>query len=146
MLTHPKQESNGSTAPNSRVERVLGNLDRINQFRNSGLSEGGFAQVTQKVFPNGIIWQLFLFHIAQPWRWPIADQHVFRAHSLLFNLPAPNSIEVFRAYADQFHTTAKRLREDPHVDENDLNAVVRANKRLDNALMAYGQFLQIYDR
>ena len=146
MLTHPKQESNGRTTPNPRVERVLAKLDRINQFRSSGLLDGDFAQVTKQVFPTGIIWQLFLFHMAQPWRWPIADQHVFRVHSTLFNAPAPNSIESFRAYADQFHIMSKRLREDLHMDENDLNEVVRANKRLDDALMAYGQFLQKYDR
>lgn len=146
MLTHPKQDSDGIGAPNPRVERVLAKLDRINEFRSGALSQADFAEITHEVFPNGIIWQLFLFHIAQPWRWPIADQHVFRAHSLLFNSPAPNSIESFRAYTDQFHTMAKRLREDLQVDENDLNGVVHANKRLDNALMAYGQFLQAYDR
>ncbi len=145
MLTHPKQESKGSAAPNRRVQRVLERLERINQFRGSRLSESEFAEVTQEVFPNGIIWQLFLFHMAQPWRWPIADQHVFRARSLLFNSPAPNTIESFRAYADQFHTMAKSLREDLHIDEHDVNMVVQANKRLDNALMAYGQFLKTYE-
>lgn len=145
MLTYSKQDSDRGAAPNPRVERVLTKLDRINEFRSGALSQDDFAKVTHEVFPNGIIWQLFLFHMAQPWRWPIADQHVL-AHSLLFNSPAPNTIASFRGYADQFDTMAKRLREDLHVNEKDLNAVVHANKRLDNALMAYGQFLQAYDR
>jgi len=40
-------------------------------------------------FPNGIVWQLFLFHIARPWEWPIADQHAFRVYSLLLKVAAP---------------------------------------------------------
>lgn len=80
-LTHPNKDGE----PNPRVTRVLEQLGTLNAFRNGTISADDLQEVTGNIFPHGIIWQLFLFHIASPADWPIADQHVFRAYSVLFD-------------------------------------------------------------
>jgi hypothetical protein len=139
MLTHPKVDGTN----NHRVENVLAQLDAINQFRNGILDQQAFAQTTAGIFPNGIVWQLFLFHIARPWEWPIADQHVFRAHAVLFDQPAPQTLAGFEQYRNNFAQLAQAL---PDIHNGSRVDIVRRNKRLDDALMSYGQFLLAYDR
>jgi hypothetical protein len=139
MLTHPKVDGTN----NHRVENVLAQLDAINQFRNGILDQQAFAQTTAGIFPNGIVWQLFLFHIARPWEWPIADQHVFRAHAVLFDQPAPQTLADFEQYRNNFAQLAQAL---PDIHNGSRVDIVRRNKRLDDALMSYGQFLLAYDR
>jgi len=89
------------------------------------------------------VWQLFLFHISRPWEWPIADQHVFRACQALFNVPIPQDLGDFEQYRGRFTNLADQLPREGGVERI---AVVHRNKHLDNALMAYGQFLLTYDR
>jgi hypothetical protein len=101
-----------------------------------GLSSAGSA---------GIIWQLFLFHLARPTDWPIADRNVFRSYRVLFNATVSDSINAFRAYTETFQKLAATLRSATGIDDADLGRVVTANKRLDNALVAFGQFLAKYD-
>lgn len=146
MLTHPMHASSGGQNPNPRVARVLREIQSINRFRKADVSDLDFKNVTQSVFPNGIIWQLFLFHIARPWEWPIADQHVFRSYSVLYSAAAPVNIDTFHTYVRSFNDLADMFRYCLGVNNNDLANVVKANKRLDNALMAFGQFLGTYDR
>jgi len=105
-----------------------------------------FENITHSIFPNGIIWQLFLFHLARPQDWPIADRNVFHSYSALFKADIPDSIVAYRSYADEFHKLASLLRRALRIDNTDLALVVMANKRLDNALVAFGQFLATYDR
>lgn len=143
MLTHRRQ-SDGQKNP--RVERVLQHALAINSFRNGDISADEFEIVTVAIFPSGIIWQLFLFHVARPVDWPIADQHVFRSYSKLFGRPAPNSIQTFPAYADSFNLLARQFFTDLKVNSEDHYASVAAKKRLDNALVAFGQFLAKYDQ
>jgi len=138
MLTHPKLDGTS----NHRVEKVLANLDAINRFRQGTLDQAAFAQTVAGIFHNGIVWQLFLFHIARPWEWPIADQHVLRAHAALFNEGIPNTIEEFEQYKTNFMHVARAYQDIPGDSRDD---IARRNKQLDNALMAYGQFLRAYD-
>lgn len=140
FLTHPKKDGE----PNPSVVRVLAKTASINRFRNGDLTADDFGKITQRIFPTGIIWQLFLFHLARPTDWPIADQNVFRSYSVLFNASVPDSINAFRAYAEAFQKLAATLRSAIGIDDADLGRVVAANKRLDNAL-AFGQFLAKYD-
>jgi len=136
---------NRDDAPNLRVERVLAQTVAINDFRNGRIDAGDFETLTRSIFPNGIIWQLFLFHIARPRDWPIADRNVFHSYSALFNVDIPDSIVAYRSYANAFHKLASTLRRAMRIDNTDLTRVVMANKRLDNALVAFGQFLGTYD-
>lgn len=142
-LTHPKKADG---EPNPRVIRVLDQLGSINGFRNGGLTADEFHAVTQNVFPNGMIWQLFLFHIARPSEWPIADQHVFRSYSLLFKAPAPDSVAAYRSYAKAFRQLTETFRQSAAIQDNTSLDIVKTNKRVDNALFAFGQFLAKYVR
>ncbi len=99
--------------------------------------------MVRHVFRIGIVWQLFLFHIARPWEWPIADRHVFRAYAALFNASVPTTLSDFEQYKQHFERLAQAL---PRLEATDRVSITRRNKRLDNALMAYGQFLLKYDR
>ncbi len=139
MLTHPMV----SGQPNPRVVNVLEHLDALNRFRNDDIGHENFLATARMVFPSGLIWQAFLCHIARPWEWPIADQHVFRARSALFGMPAPASWLDLSNYRMDFQQLADLL---PKPSAEAREAEVRRNKRLDNALMAYGQFLLRYDR
>lgn len=139
MLTHPKADG----TDNHRVTSVLNRLGAINNFRNGKLDRQDFAQATATLFPNGIVWRLFLFHIAQPWDWPIADQHVFRAHAALFGNAVPQTLDDFELYRSTFARLAGALQ---GIQNGNRVEIVQRNKRLDNALMSYGQFLLAYDR
>ncbi len=141
-LTHPKKKDGKA---NPHVVRVLRQLDALNGFRNGELNADEFQAITNGLFPNGIIWQLFLFHVAQPVEWPIADQHVFRSYSVMFGAAAPESIAAFSSYSKKFRELAASFRASVGIDDNDKALVVRENKRLDNALFAFGQFLAAYD-
>ncbi len=141
-LNHPLKKND---EPNQRVIKVLEQLPAINKFRSGSLSTSDYQSITATLFPSGIIWQLFLFHIARPAEWPIADQHVFRAYSRLFSQQQPTSIDSFSSYKESFATLAGKLFEQASIDSTDPLAVVQARKRLDNALVAYGQFLKKYD-
>jgi hypothetical protein len=144
MLTHPKV-AEGTATDNPRVVCVLNRLDTLNDFRRGDIDEASFAELALNVFPKGLIWPLFLFHLARPWAWPIADQHVFRSHAALFGFRIPLTLEGFQRYRASFANLAARLGPST-TDGADYSAVVASHKRLDNALMAYGQFLLKYDR
>jgi len=143
MLTHPRKADGES---NPRVTRVLEQIVSLNAFRKGTVSTDEFQEITQSIFPNGIIWQLFLFHVARPVDWPIADQNVFRSYSVLFNAAVPDSITAFGSYSKTFQELAAKFRRCAEINDNDQALVVRTNKRLDNALFAFGQFLATYDR
>jgi hypothetical protein len=144
MLTHPRLLEE-TAVDNPRVVRVLNRLDTLNGFRRGDIDQESFAEIISNVFPNGPVWRLFLFHLARPWEWPIADQHVFRAHSALFGTQTPLTLAGYQRYRSSFINLASHLRSKATNDEGH-SAVVASHKRLDNALMAYGQFLHAYDR
>ena len=139
-------QRNKDGSPNGRVERVLERTASINDFRNGRIDADDFETITRSIFPHGIIWQLFLFHLARPQDWPIADRNVFHSYSVLFKADIPDTIVAYRSYANEFHKLASLLRSALRIGDGDLAFVVMANKRLDNALVAFGQFLATYDR
>jgi hypothetical protein len=142
MLTHPRITPMASKA-NPRVARVLKQRDILNSFRHGNVNAEQFMHFSRGIFATGIVWQLFLFHIARPWEWPIADQHVFRAYATLFATPVPQTWSDFTQYKETFARLAKLL---PRSNDAERLAITKRNKRLDSALMSYGQFLLAYDR
>jgi hypothetical protein len=142
FLTQPGPDD----SPNQRVERVLERTSSINDFRNGRIAVDDFEKITHSIFPNGIIWQLFLFHLARPKDWPIADRNVFHSYSVLFDSNVPKTFVAYSSYADAFNKLASLLRSAVGIDNSDLLQVVMTNKRLDNALVSFGQFLGTYDR
>jgi hypothetical protein len=144
-LTHPKVTA-GGTAPNPRVTGVLSKLGMLNRFRRGEIDAKEFEESVKTIFRSGIVWKLFLFHIARPWDWPIADQHVFRAYVALFAGQKPSTIAEFEQYRSCFFRLAMKFGEQNSLNTHGRGLRTCLNKRLDNALMAYGQFLLAYDR
>jgi len=66
--------------------------------------------------------------------------------SVLFNAEVPGTLKAFRSYFSAFDKLAARFRECKGTQDSDPLEVVKTNKRLDNALFAFGQFLAAYDR
>jgi hypothetical protein len=85
MLTEKILSGPNSGDENYRVKRILNKLRDINDFRNGRIGEKSFLKIVENIFPNGLIWSVFLFHIARPYEFPIADQNVFQAFSIQNN-------------------------------------------------------------
>ncbi len=124
---------------NPRIRQVVDILDDINKFRAGVITEDQF-KTTSSIFPNGIIWQIFLFHIAKPSEYPIADQNVFCSMSVhKYNaIHLKQNWETYEQYRTYFMDIANACK--ILVDEQHL----RELKRIDNALMSFGQFLKKY--
>jgi hypothetical protein len=123
---------------NPRVLRVLGHLSSINQFRNDKSTEDDARGIAKQVFPNGVIWQAFLLHIAKPHVYPIADKNVFRTFSLHAGIRVKENWKGYVAYCDYFNGIARAI---------GISRTIRnilQLKRIDNALMVFGQFLRAY--
>ena len=133
---------------NEKVIKVLKNLENINDFRFGKMSEKDFKEKTNKIFPNGIVWQIFLFHIARPSKYPIGDRNVFRAFSTQKHTVVPQNWDEYMHYMDYFFKVAissKIITEKPKGDEKNIEKLVRKLKKVDNALFAFGRFLNIYN-
>ncbi len=69
---------------NPNVKKVIEEIESINDFRHNVTSEDEFLKIIRKkIFSDGLIYPIFLFHIARPYQYPIADQNVFIAYSIL---------------------------------------------------------------
>lgn len=119
------------------IEKTINKLTEINKFRKLSRINNNdidlFYKLTSEIVGTGLIWRIFLFHIARPDEFPIFDQHVFRAFNFInesaVDISAvPESMEDYNNYRDFFW-----------------NFVKESNKHwreADKALMAFGQFLK----
>lgn len=140
-LTDPLRHGSDDESPNLNVGRVLARLNALNAFRRCETSEDEFLNVVGSVFPQGLVWQIFLFHIAKPVEYPIADQHVFRAYGLHSGRRRPTTWREYLHYKTYF----EKLVHAYHADASpDVHSLVNIRKNLDGALMAFGQFLKRY--
>ena len=78
---------------NKKVLSVIKKTDSINKFRQGKINEKEFKIETEKIFPSGFVWQIFLFHITRPFEYPIADQNVFRTFSTQKHTAIPEDWE-----------------------------------------------------
>jgi hypothetical protein len=134
---------------NKKVLKVIENIDWFNKFRQGKIGEEEFKIKTKVIFPNGFVWQIFLFHIARPFEFPIADQNVFRAFSTQKHTMVPIDWGGYKDYIDYFFQIAKFSgisAEKPKGHEPDLKELVKKLKNVDNALFAFGQFLGSYGK
>jgi hypothetical protein len=122
------------------VVKVLANLGFINQLRNDQIKEADIRPRTEQVFTDGIVWRALLLHIAKPHIYPIADQNVFRAWSLHTGLNDDQTWATYACYCDYFRQIAHAL----EVDRTMTIENIRQLKWIDDALMAFGQFLNAY--
>jgi len=134
---------------NPRVSKVLDSRESINEFREGNSSKEEFKKVTKEIFPNGFVWQVFLFHIARPFEFPIADRNVFQSFSVQKQTKLPGDWEGYQNYVDYFFQiaiAANIISEKPKGDEPNLKDIVRELKKVDNALFIFGQFLNSYGK
>lgn len=131
---------------NEKVGKVIKKLKVINDFRFDKISESEFIKETKEVFSTGIVWQVFLFHIARPSEYPIADQNVFLAFSTQKKKVIPKDWKGYIGYKDYFFEisiSAKIINRKPKWNECN-EGIVSKLKKVDNALFAFGKFLSSY--
>ena len=144
MLTEKILSGPDEGKDNKRVLKVLERRDDINQFRESSIGIEDFKRVTKEIFPVGFVWQIFLFHIARPYEFPIADRNVFKSYSLHKQVKIPENWTEYEDYIDYFFQiaiAADIVSEKPRGDESNLIEILKGLKRVDNALVAFGQFV-----
>lgn len=140
-LTEIIQSGDSKGQENPRVLKVLENIDSINQFRNGIICQESFEKITEKIFKTGVVWRAFLYHISKPLEYPILDQHVYRVYR--YHVKSNKSeeklvdINQYIEYCDYFKKLVNEYRA--------INDIYKL-KSLDSALMAYGQFLNRYDK
>lgn len=147
MLTEKILSGPNKGNENKKVLKVIEKRDCISKFRQGKISEKEFKIETEKIFPSGFVWQIFLFHIARPFEYPIADQNVFRAFSTQKHTKAPEDWEGYKHYMDYFFQisiSSGIIAEKPKGHEPDIKEIVKRLKKVDDALFAFGQFLSSY--
>ena len=147
MLTEKILSGPDKGKNNIKVLKILEEQKSINRFRQGDIRIEEFKITTEKIFPNGFVWQIFLFHIARPFEFPIADRNVFRTFSIHKNTMIPKDWEGYKDFMDYFFQIAifaGIITKKPTGNELDLKEIVKRLKRVDNALVAFGQFLSSY--
>jgi hypothetical protein len=139
QLTHRIISGPNAGHDNPRVLKVLRHLDALNGFRRGGVSEDEIRRTVAGIFPNGIVFQVFLVHIAAPHVYPIADQHVFRACSLHTRQAIQHTWDGYLFYRRYFNGIAEAT------GVQCAPASLPDLKKIDAALMAFGQFLKSYN-
>lgn len=147
MLTERILSGPNKGEKNERVMRVIEKLKNINKFRYGEIDENTFGSDVYNIFPNGIIWQIFLFHIARPFEYPIADRYVFFAFSTQRQKDIPENWKGYKEYRDYFFEvaiSAKIIDRKPEGTEPNIKDIVCRLKKIDNSLLAFGSFVKYY--
>lgn len=139
-LTHTFSTDPHVGRSNPKVERILQNIGSLNDFRRGDLSEEEIKKVVDKIFPHGVVYQVFLLHIAKPHLYPIVDQHVFRSYLTHKKITLELTWETYAGYRKYFSELAGEL----GIEEIPVN--IPELKKIDNALMSFGQFLNKYSK
>jgi len=113
-------------------ENILSKLKIINKLRNDpNFNEDIFLKEFNTV---STIWKIFLLHIIKPNKYPIFDQHVYRAfcyinHQGVCELPLNNQ-EREKKYFDEYLPFFQQIKEGFSI------------KKTDEALWTFGKFLK----
>ncbi|MGB6947248.1 MAG: hypothetical protein WBE37_32915 [Bryobacteraceae bacterium] len=137
-LTHRVLSGPKEGQDNSKVSKVLARVGLINQFRNGQITEEEMRLVAEQVFTDGIVWKAFLLHVAKPHIYPIADQNVFRVWSLHTKIKDERTWKSYDHYCSYFRQIAQALGVAATIEN------IRELKRIDDALMEFGRFLNAY--
>jgi len=108
---------------NIKVLKVLKEQKSINRFRQGDIRVEEFKITTEKIFPKGFVWQIFLFHIARPFEFPIADRNVFRTFLIHKNTMIPkDGIYILFEKEEFAHSTNRIVRIGTHTGNNKLRS------------------------
>jgi hypothetical protein len=149
MLTEKILSGPDKGKDNRKVIKVLERRNTINEFREGTLGIEEFKIITEEIFPNGFVWKVFLFHIARPFEFPIADRNVFQSFSIQKKTIIPTDWKGYKNYVDYFFQVAiaaNIIFEKPRGNESNLKEIVKELKKVDNAIFIFGQFLNSYGR
>lgn len=123
-----------SKAKRNIAQKVMNNLQKFNDFRAlKTVSQEDFKQfweLVSNIVKTGLVWKVYLLHIARLDDYPIVDQHVSRAHRYLTTgkiTEPPQTLETYNVYKNFFHRSTK---------ETD-----KEHREVDKALMTFGQYL-----
>jgi len=147
MLTEKILSGSNQGKENKKVNSVIEKRDCINKFRQGEISDNEFKIETEKIFQSGFVWHIFLFHIARPFEYPIADQNVFRAFSRQKHTNVPEDWDGYKHYMNYFFQiaiSANIIEEIPKGHEPNIEEIVKRLKKVDDALFAFGKFLSSY--
>jgi hypothetical protein len=114
--------------------KVINNLPRFNQFRLltevTQMEFEKFWMRLSKIVKTGLVWRVFLLHMARPEDYPIVDQHVLRAYHYLTRGKIAEPEQTLQAY-ESYRTFFGELVEKSGEE----------HRHVDKALMCFGQFL-----
>lgn len=123
-----------SKAKKKIAQKIIDNLQKFNNFRAlKSVSQEDFEQfweIVSSIVKTGLVWKVYLLHIARPNNYPIVDQHVLRAHHYLTTgkIAEPSqTIQAYFSYKNFFFKIAKESCKEP--------------REVDKALMTLGQYL-----
>lgn len=144
-----EKKRNGEDNP--KVKKVIEEIESINDFRHDLTSEDEFLEIIRKkIFSDGLIYPIFLFHIARPYQYPIADKNVFIAYSILNpKKDFPKNCKSYKAYKEFFIDLAKKagiISNEPKGIEKNIYDIVKGLKKVDNALFEFGIFWNKYNK
>ena len=134
--------------PNPRVQNVINQSGELNNFRVDS-PEDNFKNITGRIFRGGTVMRVFLFHICKPYKYPIIDRYVVQAYCCHTGegFPLGNNLEGnwehymgYRKYFFEIANAYYNHNDDYEWNQNDTERL----KKIDNALMAFGQFLGKY--
>ena len=122
---------------NPFVESLIGDLDH---FRSLQLNtpEDADKFLTNELNGKGMIWKIFTLHILNPDKYPIFDQHVYRAivylkTGVIKEIPKSNEEKQLKYISEYLH-----FYNEEHARYKD--------RKLDKALFSFGQFLKKTNR
>lgn len=117
------------------VDQIIENIFELNKFRQLPvISKEEFRKFwifISMIIKHGMIWRVFLLHITRPQDYPIFDQHVLRAWNYIKNdkiEELDKTLEFYNEYRIFFFDLASKFEPD--------------HRKVDQALMAFGQFLK----
>lgn len=122
---------NGHVPKQASIDKVISRLTHVNKLK----TQFDLLYFKKHFSDIAAIWQIFLLHIIQPTKFPIFDQHVYRAHVFLIKnaiteIPnhQPHKLKYYHdSYLPFFDTLKSEI--------NDL-------RKIDLALWAFGKFLK----
>jgi len=119
-------------------EKAKKNLDRLMKYRNLGRfkadHEFELYSLVSEIVRTGLIWKIFLMHVARPDDFPLFDQHVYRSYYFLKNgeIIDRTLTEDDKNLYQEYFSYVTKIRDDTSLDL----------RTIDKALFAFGKFLK----
>ncbi len=136
---HGQDWEKASWKKKSTFQKAIDNLERLNEFKHfqrvTDAQVEGFLRFLSRI-TGGRIYKPFFFHICRPLEFALYDQHVYRGWQFLIHSElkeVPNDFEVYKQYNRFFAEHAQKIDSDDRWE---------ARRRLDKALMAFGEYLK----